>query len=39
LADSESIFYELCMNTGRAQFEVLASRARAQAIAKGRISA
>ncbi len=39
LADPESIFYELCMNTGRAQFEVLVSRAKAQAIAKGRTCA
>lgn len=28
LEDSKSIFHELCMNTGKAQFEVLAARAR-----------
>jgi ABC-type multidrug transport system fused ATPase/permease subunit len=31
LDDPESIFYELCMNTGKAQFQVLAARARANA--------
>ncbi len=36
LADPESIFYELCMNTGRAQFDVLFDKANAQAVAKGR---
>ncbi|KAG9294784.1 hypothetical protein G9A89_000424 [Geosiphon pyriformis] len=39
LSDSESIFYELCMNTGRAQFDVLVAKANAQARAKGRTSA
>ena len=34
LEDPESIFYELCMNTGRAQFEVLAAKARAHAAEK-----
>ena len=29
LADSESIFYELCMNTGRSQFDVLVAKANA----------
>ncbi len=29
LQNPESLFYELCMNTGKAQFEVLAARARA----------
>jgi ABC-type multidrug transport system fused ATPase/permease subunit len=32
LDDPTSIFYELCMNTGRAQFEVLAAKAKAQHI-------
>ena len=31
LENRESIFYELCMNTGRAQFEALAAKARAHA--------
>jgi ABC-type multidrug transport system fused ATPase/permease subunit len=31
LENPESIFYELCMNTGRGQFEVLAAKARAHA--------
>ncbi|GAX23747.1 hypothetical protein FisN_12Hh325 [Fistulifera solaris] len=31
LEDHDSIFHELCMNTGKAQFEVLAARARALA--------
>lgn len=31
LENPESIFYELCMNTGRAQFEVLFAKARAHA--------
>mgnify|MGYP002784739873 FL=1 len=39
LADPESIFHELCMNTGRAQFDVLVAKANAQARAKGRTSA
>jgi len=34
LENPESIFYELCMNTGQAQFDVLVARARAHAIAK-----
>jgi ABC-type multidrug transport system fused ATPase/permease subunit len=34
LEDPESIFYELCMNTGRAQFEALAAKARAHAAEK-----
>jgi ABC-type multidrug transport system fused ATPase/permease subunit len=28
LEDADSIFHELCMNAGKAQFEVLAARAR-----------
>jgi ABC-type multidrug transport system fused ATPase/permease subunit len=35
LENPESIFYELCMNTGKAQFEVLAGRARQHAFEKG----
>ena len=35
LEDPDSIFYELCMNTGRAQFEVLAAKARGHAVEKG----
>lgn len=35
LADPESIFYELCMNTGRAQFDVLVAKVNAQARAMG----
>jgi ABC-type multidrug transport system fused ATPase/permease subunit len=31
LENPESIFYELCMNTGRAQFDVLFAKARAHA--------
>ena len=31
LENPESIFYELCMNTGRAQFKVLFAKARAHA--------
>ena len=34
LENPESIFYELCMNTGRAQFDVLAAKARAHFAAK-----
>ena len=34
LDNPQSIFYELCMNTGKAQFEVLAARARANAAAR-----
>jgi ABC-type multidrug transport system fused ATPase/permease subunit len=34
LENSESIFYELCMNAGKAQFEVLCARARANAAAR-----
>ncbi|GAX11414.1 hypothetical protein FisN_22Lh092 [Fistulifera solaris] len=32
LEKTDSIFHELCMNTGRAQFEVLAARARANVV-------
>ena len=35
LANPESIFYELCMNTGKAQFDVLAAKARQHALSKG----
>jgi ABC-type multidrug transport system fused ATPase/permease subunit len=34
LENPKSIFYELCMNTGRAQFEALAAKARAHAVGK-----
>jgi ATP-binding cassette, subfamily C (CFTR/MRP), member 1 len=34
LNDPESIFYELCMNSGKAQFDVLVARARANAVVK-----
>eukprot|EP00544_Gedaniella_sp_CCMP2646_P003026 CAMPEP_0202506972 /NCGR_PEP_ID=MMETSP1361-20130828/51477_1 /ASSEMBLY_ACC=CAM_ASM_000849 /TAXON_ID=210615 /ORGANISM="Staurosira complex sp., Strain CCMP2646" /LENGTH=1297 /DNA_ID=CAMNT_0049141063 /DNA_START=1584 /DNA_END=5477 /DNA_ORIENTATION=+ len=34
LENPKSIFYELCMNTGRAQFEALAAKARAHAVEK-----
>jgi hypothetical protein len=34
LENPESIFYELCMNTGRTQFEVLAAKARAHSVEK-----
>jgi len=36
LEDPESIFYELCMNTGKAQFDVLVAKARAHAAEKRR---
>jgi ABC-type multidrug transport system ATPase subunit len=35
LENPESIFYELCMNTGKAQFEALAAKARQHAFEKG----
>lgn len=35
LDNPSSIFYELCMNTGQAQFNVLAAKARHMAIEKG----
>ena len=35
LENPKSIFYELCMNTGKAQFEVLAAKARQHAAEKG----
>jgi ABC-type multidrug transport system fused ATPase/permease subunit len=35
LENPESIFHELCMNTGKAQFEVLAAKAREHAREKG----
>lgn len=35
LENPESIFYELCMNTGKAQFETLAAKARQHAVEKG----
>jgi ATP-binding cassette subfamily C (CFTR/MRP) protein 1/ATP-binding cassette subfamily C (CFTR/MRP) protein 2 len=35
LENPESIFHELCMNTGKAQFEVLAAKARQHAFEKG----
>jgi ABC-type multidrug transport system fused ATPase/permease subunit len=35
LANPQSIFYELCMNTGKAQYEVLAAKARQHAFEKG----
>jgi hypothetical protein len=35
LENPESIFHELCMNTGKAQFEVLAAKARQHAREKG----
>ena len=35
LDNPSSIFYELCMNTGQAQFSVLAAKARHMAIEKG----
>jgi len=34
LEDPESIFYELCMNMGKAQFDVLVAKARAHAAEK-----
>jgi ABC-type multidrug transport system fused ATPase/permease subunit len=34
LENSESIFYELCMNTGKTQFKVLAAKARAHSVEK-----
>jgi hypothetical protein len=34
LEDPESIFHELCMNTGRAQFEALYAKAKAHAEEK-----
>jgi ABC-type multidrug transport system fused ATPase/permease subunit len=35
LKDPNSIFHELCMNAGRAQFEALAARARSNFLANG----
>jgi ABC-type multidrug transport system fused ATPase/permease subunit len=35
LENPESIFYELCMNTGKAQFDVLVEKARQHAFEKG----
>jgi len=37
LEDPESIFYELCMNTGKAQFDGLVAKARAHASAARRV--
>ena len=35
LDNPDSIFYELCMNTGKTQFDFLAAKARQIAIARG----
>jgi len=35
LSNPDSVFRELCMNTGKAKFEALAAKARANAAAKG----
>jgi ABC-type multidrug transport system fused ATPase/permease subunit len=35
LENPESIFYDLCMNTGKAQFDALAAKARQHAVQKG----
>lgn len=35
LENPESIFYDLCMNTGKAQFDALAVKARQHAVQKG----
>jgi ABC-type multidrug transport system fused ATPase/permease subunit len=35
LENPESIFYDLCMNTGKAQFDALTAKARQHAVQKG----